>query len=114
VVSAALRRLMTAAEGAGELAGADVQHGAAEHPVCGDRIALELRCAGEVIAELAWRARGCPASVAAAAAAFSAWRGHPRAEAGQRLRSRLHELGDLLPHERHAERLVLEALDRAR
>lgn len=112
-MSAALRDLMLAAQGAGQLDGAGVRRGRAEHPVCGDVIALDVRWEGEVIADLAWQARGCPACMAVAAAA-PGLRGVSFAAAGDSLHRRLEQLGGLAPHERHAERLLLCALDRAR
>jgi len=109
MVSAALRTVMLAAEGAGELQGAGVLHGAAEHPVCGDQVELSVRIAGGCIAELAWRARGCPASMAVPAVAVAVLRGAPVGEVALRLRAELARLGDLAAAERHAERLFLRA-----
>ena len=113
-MSESLRRVMIAAEGAGALEGETVSRGRAEHPVCGDEVSVDVRWAGEVIEDLAWRASGCPACVAVAAAAPSALRGVSRADASASLRRRLDQLGGLSPHERHAEKLLLEALGRAR
>ena len=110
----ALRRVMSAAEGAGELTGDDVRRGKAEHPVCGDVVGIDVRLRDNVIEDLAWRARGCPACIAVAAAAPGALRGAAIADAPARLRERLTELGGLQPHERHAERLLLDALAGAR
>lgn len=113
MVTELLRRVMTEAEGAGELSGEGVRSGRAEHPVCGDEVALDVRWSGELIEEVAWRARGCPACLAVAAAAPAAWRGVSRGNAAAELRSRLEALGGLARHERHAEKLLLEALSRA-
>lgn len=101
---------MIAAEGSGELAGAGVTTGRASHPVCGDEVAVDVRLSDGVLEELAWRARGCPACVAVAAAAGQALRGAPAGEAAPLLRQRLDQLGGLAAHERHAERLFLDAL----
>lgn len=106
----ALRRLLVAAEGAGELEGPDVGRGHAEHPVCGDEVLLTARVADGRIVRLAWRASGCPATLAVAAAAHLALQGAPVAEAAARLREHLARLGGLAPHEGHAERIVLQAL----
>lgn len=112
-MSDALRRVMLAAEGAGELGGGGVQSGRASHPVCGDEVAVDVRLSGDIVEELAWRARGCPACVAVAAAAPEALRGAARGEAPELLRGRLDQLGGLARHERHAERIFLEALAQA-
>ncbi|MHC5063567.1 MAG: iron-sulfur cluster assembly scaffold protein [Planctomycetota bacterium] len=106
----ALRKLMLAAEGAGELQGEDVQRGRAEHPVCGDVLELSWREDSGAITELAWRAKGCPATLAAAAAAHAILPGKPRARAEQELRDHIRSLGGLKPHEEHSQRMVLRAL----
>lgn len=113
-MSELLRRVMIAAEGAGTLTGAGVKSGRAEHPVCGDEVAVDVRWTGEVIEEIAWRARGCPACLAVAAAAPAALRGASMDDAATRLRRRLDDLGGLAGHEQHAEGLLLAALDDAR
>jgi nitrogen fixation NifU-like protein len=113
MVSEALRAAMQLADGAGDLDGGDVREATAEHPICGDVVRVQLRLdAGRVLA-LAWRASGCPATLAVASIARSALCGHPLAEAKDRLRVRLAALGDLKPHERHAESLVLNAVTEA-
>lgn len=109
----ALRRLLLAAEGAGELEGPDVGRGRATHPVCGDEVLLTARVVDGRVADLAWRASGCPATLAVAAAAYRTLRGVPVEDASQRLREHLAVLGGLAPHEGHAERIVLDALARA-
>jgi NifU-like protein involved in Fe-S cluster formation len=113
VVSDALRAVMLAADGAGTLAGDEVRRGRAEHPSCGDVVEVQVRIADAAIAELAWRASGCPACMAVAAAARVALRAAPLQAAPARLRARLEALGGLAPHERHAERLFLRALAQA-
>jgi NifU-like protein involved in Fe-S cluster formation len=110
VVSDALRRVMLAAEGSGELACTGVSTGRAAHPVCGDEVAVDVVLRDGVVEDLAWRARGCPACLAVAAAAPAALRGALVGEAAPRLRRRLDQLGGLAAHERHAERLFLDAL----
>lgn len=112
MVSDALRRLALAAEGAGELAGADVRAGSSEHPVCGDVVTVFVRVAAGAILDCRWQASGCPATVAVAAAARSAWLGAPLTAAAPLLHARLEQLGGLAAHERHAERLLLDALAR--
>ena len=108
----ALRLAMVAAEGAGELAGEGVLSGRAEHPVCGDVVEVDVRLRDGRVEALAWRAHGCPACMAVASVS-PALRGGRADQAGPRLRARLAELGDLAAHERHAERLFLDALTRA-
>ncbi len=110
MVTPALRAVLIRAEGAGALQGADVRTGVAAHPVCGDEVELDLRVEGDRLAALRWRARGCPASTAVCAAAATALPGHPLAGLPVLLRARLQELGGLQAHERHAERLFLDAL----
>ena len=113
MVSPALRELMVRAPGAGTLAGEGVHTGSAEHPVCGDLVEIDVRLAGDRIEALRWRAQGCPASHAVAAVAGESLPGTPLAQAAAVLRRALAQLGDLGPTERHAERLVLTALQHA-
>jgi NifU-like protein involved in Fe-S cluster formation len=109
VVSEELRALIRAAPGAGELRGAGVVAARAEHPVCGDEVELFVRLAGDQVEDLAWRARGCPACVAVAAAARDAVVGGRLDQAGARLAQRVAALGGLARAEQHA----LALLDRA-
>jgi NifU-like protein involved in Fe-S cluster formation len=113
MVSPRLRALLLQNEGAGALAGAGVRTGQSEHPVCGDQVEVDVRVAGGVIEALRWRARGCPATQAVAAAAAGALLGCALDAAPQALRARLAELGDLAAHERHAEAMFLRALEQA-
>lgn len=109
----AMRALVRAGECAGTLSGDGVASGRAEHPVCGDTLEFDVRFAGERVAEVAWRAEGCPATLSVAAVAAEAWRGVCVDEAPARLATRLAELGGLARHERHAERAALRAFDAA-
>ena len=112
-MKAALREVMLLGEGAGELGGTGVRTGAAEHPVCGDVIEVDC-CLGEGrILELAWRAQGCPATLAVAASASGALLGRRARDAPGLLSQRIQRLGGLDPEELHAERLFLLALSRA-
>ena len=113
MVSDGLRQVMLAAEGCGELGDGDFRTGRAEHPVCGDVVALQVRLEGDCVADLAWRASGCPACMAVTATAWQALRGGSVDEASRRLRDRVLELGGLKPFERHAEKPVLRAFGRA-
>lgn len=114
MVSSRLRELMLAAEGAGELEGDAVRRGAADHPVCGDRVQLSVRFDGDAVAELRWRASGCPATMAVAALAARALVGCPEPRWPEALRAAITAHGGLAAHERHAEGLVLRALAAAR
>lgn len=113
MVSPRLRQVMLAATGAGRLAGDGILRGGANHPVCGDEVDLELRCRGEHIDELAWQARGCPATMAVVALAGQVLPGKRRADAAAVLREALQAHGGLAAAERHAEALFLRALQAA-
>jgi NifU-like protein involved in Fe-S cluster formation len=113
VVSEALRAASRAAIGAGSLAGAGVARGRAEHPVCGDELELDVRVREGVVAELAWRARGCPATLAVAACLHGACVGAAIGDARTRLEAQLGRLGGLAAHERHALELALRCLAQA-
>lgn len=106
----ALRRLAIEAPGAGALEGPDVRCGSASHPVCGDQLEVTVRVHEGRIEAMRWRASACPATLAVAAAAVDAVRGADPAALPGVIRARLAALGDLAPHERHAEQLVLRAL----
>lgn len=94
----------------GELQGADVGIGGAEHPVCGDRVTLFVRTGAGAIADVRWRAAGCPAAMALAALAADVLPGVRLAAAADTLRTGLAARGGLARHERHAEAMVLRAL----
>lgn len=110
MVSARLKQLLADAEFAGDLSGDDVRRGAADHPVCGDRVELSVRTAAGRIEAVRWRASGCPASMAVAALAARVLPGTEPARAAAALRSAIAAHGDLEAHERHAEALVARAL----
>lgn len=109
-----LREVLLAAAGMGDLTGPGVGSGHAEHPVCGDQVQLSVRRSDGRIAEVRWRASGCPASMAVAALAARVLVDVLAADAPTVLRTAIGEHGGLLPHERHAEALVLRALTAAR
>ena len=110
MVADRLREVMLRAERVGELVGPEVRSGSAEHPVCGDRVVLSVRREGDRIAEVRWRASGCPASMAVAALAAPVLVDVPAADAGPTLRAAILEHGGLQAHERHAEAMVMRAL----
>ncbi len=113
-MSEALRALLRQAPGAGELSGPDVRVGRATHPVCGDEVELFLRVQQDTVVDLAWRARGCPACVAVAAAAKQALVGAPLDAASGNLARVVQSLGGLAATERHALKLIDDALRAAR
>lgn len=106
----ALRKVMIAAKGVGELTGENVLRGRAEHPICGDVLELTWKESDGVITELAWRAKGCPATLAVAAAGQTSLLAKPRVEAAEHLHKCLHALGGLASHEQHAAKMYLRAL----
>ena len=110
MVTPKLRDLLSRAPGNGSLAGDSVLHGSGEHPVCGDVVELDVRLADDRIAELRWRAQGCPATLAVASLAAEVLAGQVVADAASCLRSALVAAGDLEPHERHAEAMFGRAL----
>lgn len=110
MVSPRLKRLLLLGEGSGELTGAGVQRGMAEHPVCGDLVELTVRVRDGRIDELRWRASGCPAAMAVTALAAQALVGAAVAAAAATLHAAIAEHGGLEAHERHAEALVARAL----
>ena len=112
MVSEALRQVMLIAAGSGQLSGADVVTGAAEHPICGDVVEFDCRVQNGVFVEVAWRAEGCPATMAVAAVAPQALVGHPVGEAARRLRSHIDDLGGLASTEGHALAMSLRAVAR--
>jgi nitrogen fixation NifU-like protein len=114
VVSDALRELVRSSPGAGELHGDGVRVGRASHPVCGDEVEVFVRVDGDVVVDFAWRARGCPACVAVAAAAKDAVVGSRVADAARQLAQRVQSLGGLAATERHALTLLDRALAGAR
>ncbi len=112
MVTRELRELIREAPRAGALAAADGPFGTgrAEHGVCGDVVEIDVRITDGRIADLRWRAEGCPATLACTAAAGSALIGVAIDASGPALRAVLAARGGLGAHEHHAERIVLEAL----
>ena len=113
-MSEALRARAREARGAGALEGSGLRCARVEHAVCGDELEVDARIEGEHIVALAWRARGCPATLAVAGCLCEAWQGSTVAGAGARRREELQRHGGLAAHERHALNLALDALDRLR
>lgn len=109
-MSDALRAASRAADGAGRLSGDRVCSGRAEHEVCGDELEVDLILGDGRILDLAWRARGCPATLAVASCLRPACVGTTAAEVPMRIASRVAELGGLATHERHALELAARAV----
>lgn len=110
MVGPRLREVLQRADGVGECEGPDVVTGAAEHPVCGDRVQLSVQRRDGRVLQLRWRAEGCPATLAVAALAAQVLVDVPAAEVATRLRAAIAAHGGLQAHERHAEAMVLRAL----
>ena len=113
MVGPALRELLVRGEGAGECTGPGVGRGVAEHPVCGDQVQLSVQVVAGAIADLRWRAAGCPASLAVAALAAKVLVGVPVPGAADALRAAIAGHGGLAAAERHAKALVLHTLTAA-
>jgi nitrogen fixation NifU-like protein len=113
MVAPQLRALANAAAGQGALSGDAVGHGRAEHPVCGDEVEVDVRVQRGRIAELRWRARGCPATYAVAAVGALELDGAAVDGAAAALRRGLAARGDLAAAERHAEAMFVRALQAA-
>lgn len=110
MVAPGLRQLLDRGLGVGDLDGPDVVRGDAEHPVCGDHVELSARVVADVVREVRWRARGCPASMAIAALCSEVLVDVPRGDVERALRDAIAAHGGLARHEHHAESMVLRAL----
>lgn len=95
---------------AGEVASPDYTI-ACENPVCGDQLRLTLRCAEGRVAEIAFRARGCTASIACASALTELLNGRTVDELS-RIRAAEVEaaVGGLIPESKHAAVLCADAV----
>ncbi len=113
MVGPALREVLVRGDGAGQCEGPGAATGHASHPVCGDEVQLSVRRDGSRIAELRWRASGCPASMAVAALAAKVLPGVDGGSAAAALQAAIAAHGGLAPVERHAEALALRALAQA-
>jgi nitrogen fixation NifU-like protein len=89
---------------------APTHRGEAQDPVCGDRLALDLRVEGGVVREARFRVLGCPGSIAAGSALASLLPGREAAEAAVRAAEIEALLGGVPAAKRHALRLATEAL----
>ena len=88
--------------------------GEARHPVCGDHLVVYLAVRDGLVAEAGFKAMGCPASMAIAAAATELLHGLPADGLSAALGARYTDLhGDLPAAHGHALRLVERAVDAA-
>ncbi len=84
---------------------------ACENPVCGDQLRLTLRCAGGRVAEIAFRARGCTASIACASALTELLLGRAPAELAKVRAAEIEAaVGGLIPESKHAAVLCADAV----
>ncbi len=98
---------------AGEVAGADADV-RVENPACGDVLRLTLKLTGGRIAEIAFQAKGCVASMACASALTELVRGQTIEQARLLSKEQLvNAVGGLPPASSHAGQLALDALQAA-
>lgn len=82
-----------------------------ENPACGDVLQLAVKLAGDRIEAIAFRAKGCVASMACASAMTELARGKPLEEARNVTREELlAAVGGLPPASMHAAHLAIDAL----
>lgn len=82
-----------------------------DNPVCGDRLSLSVRLAGDRIAEVRYRLKGCAASLAAGSALTELLSGRPAAAlSGLRAADIEDALGGLPAESRHAAVLCIDAV----
>lgn len=95
---------------AGELTAPDFTI-ACENPVCGDQLRLTLRCVEGRVAEVAFRARGCTASIACASALTELLVGRTPVELAQVRAGAIEAaVGGLIPESKHAAVLCADAV----
>ena len=111
--SKTVRRLVAEMPNSGDLP--EATHSArGENPVCGDVVRFDLWIVDAVVRECAFKASGCPAAIASAAAVTLLCRGKPVKaclELGPGDLTKF--LEGLPPHKLHAPQLAIEALRRA-
>ena len=110
MVGARLLAVLQAGAFAGDCVGNHVVVGRAEHPVCGDEVQMGLRVVDGCVLEAAWRAQGCPATLAVAALAAQVLRSVPVGAVPHTLTQAVAAHGGLAAAERHAEAMVQRAL----
>ncbi len=88
----------------------DATHrGEAEDETCGDRLSLELRVVGGVVAEARFRVVGCPGAIAVGSALATLAPGRKSDHDAIRTEDLEAEVGGVPPVKRHALRLALFA-----
>jgi NifU-like protein involved in Fe-S cluster formation len=89
----------------------DATHrGEAEDETCGDRLSLDLRVEGGVVADARFRVVGCPGAIAVGSALAALLPGRPAAEDAVPAAALEAECGGVPPAKRHALRLATQAL----
>lgn len=98
---------------AGTIAAADAAV-RVENPACGDVLELTLKLAGDRIAEMCFRAKGCVAAMACGSALTELVGGKTVAEAAQLNRDEVvRAVGGLPAASSHASHLAIDALEAA-
>ncbi len=81
------------------------------NPACGDILVLSVRFEGDRVSEVAYKARGCPASIAAGSALTVLMAGRSRDELGQLGTSDVEKaVGGLEPESKHAAQLCVDGI----
>jgi nitrogen fixation protein NifU and related proteins len=83
----------------------------AANPVCGDTLRITVRWEGDAVAEAAFKARGCAASIAAGSVLTEWLRGRSRADLAQLKAATIGEaLGGLPPESGHVAALCVDVV----
>jgi nitrogen fixation NifU-like protein len=81
------------------------------NPVCGDILRLSAEFSGDVVKAVAYKARGCSASIAAGSALTEWMRGKSRTElAAMRVSDIEEAVGGLIPESKHVAVLCVDAV----
>ena len=81
------------------------------NPICGDILRLSARIENNIITDVAYKARGCTASIAAGSALTVWMRGKPRADLASIRTSTVEEaVGGLIPESKHVAVLCVDAV----
>lgn len=81
------------------------------NPACGDIMRLSVRFDGDRVAEVAYKTRGCTASIATGSATVEWMMGRTRAELTAVKAADLEEaVGGLIPESRHAAVLCVDSI----
>lgn len=87
---------------------------AVENPICGDVTRLSMKVMEGVVVDCRFQTRGCPAAIAAAAAAAAMCRGKsPQACVSISVDQLVDCLDGLPPHKMHGAELAVEAVRQA-